>query len=314
MSNDNAFQYDGSEIIAPMTAFNSVNPEAMEKLILQSTPKYCELDPIPSPLIKACAKEFSPIISRIVNLSVQNGYVPPIYKTAIVRPLHKKPSLPHTISNYRPVSNLPYISKIIEKVVGLQMVEHSALNNLTEKFQSAYKRDHSTETAMIRIFNDLLTNLDNNQAILVTLLDLSAAFDTVDHTILLERLHKTHGIDSTALEWFRSYLSNRSYRVCVDGQYSEIQELERSVPQGSQLGPRLYSDYTQPIGRLIRFLELLFHGYADDTSLMKPIPMTSDLSSATDNMASCVASVSEWMTQNKLKLNPEKKNGIFSDR
>ena len=134
MSNDNAFQYDGSEIIAPMTAFNSVNPEEMEKLILQSTPKYCELDPIPSPSIKACAKEFSPIISRIVNSSVQNGYVPPIYKTAIVRPLHKKPSLPHTINNYRPVSDLPYISKIIEKVVGLQMVEHSALNNLTEKF------------------------------------------------------------------------------------------------------------------------------------------------------------------------------------
>ena len=141
-------------------------------------------------------------------------------------------------------------------------------NNVKEPLQSAYKPGHSCETALIKIFNDLLTHLDQNHAVLVALLDLSAAFDTVDHALLLQRLETTHGISGTALRWVKSYLSERTMRVTVDGMFSNPVTLDVGLPQGSQLGPRFYSDYTQPMGRLIRLLLLLYHLYADDTQLL----------------------------------------------
>ena len=117
--------------------------------------------------------------------------------------------------------------------------------------------------------DDLFRALDNNKAVYLALLDLSAAFDTVNHAILLRRLETTMGVCGTAHAWFVSYLSGRTAKVCIDGHYSKSEALTRSVPQGSWLGPRLYSDYTQPLGNLIRFLYLLFHMYADDAQIKK---------------------------------------------
>ena len=127
----------------------------------------------------------------------------------------------------------------------------------------------------------------------MALLDLSAAFDTVDHTILLARLEKTFGVTNTALEWFRSYLTGRSMKVCIDGTFSNAAELTVSVPQGSKLGPRLYSDYTQPLGTLIRTLSLMYHLYADDSQIITEAVISSaeNQSSACESLQSGIAAI-----------------------
>ena len=129
--------------------------------------------------------------------------MPSHLKVAKLRPLLKKPSLDHTqFSNYRPVSNLTFISKAIEKFVANQLIAYINKNNLNETFQSAYKQYHSTEMALIRVHNDILTAIDNRRTVILLLLDLSAAFDTVDHDILLSRLHERFGVTGKPFLWF----------------------------------------------------------------------------------------------------------------
>ena len=121
----------------------------------------------------------------------------------------------------------------------------------------------------MKVFDDILTSLDSDNVVFLSLLDLSAAFDTVDHAILIERLQRTLKISGSALEWIRSYLTGRTTTVLIDGTYSEEKVLTCSVPQGLKLEPRMYSDYTYPLGKLLHLLILLYHLYADDTQLQK---------------------------------------------
>ncbi|TWW53919.1 putative RNA-directed DNA polymerase from transposon X-element, partial [Takifugu flavidus] len=153
-----------------------------------------------------------------INGSLVSGYVPRSYKVAVIKPLLKKPSLdPDVLANYRPISNLPFISKVLEKVVVTQLLEHLQRNSLFEMFQSGFRAHHSTETALLKVTNDLLIASDHGLVSMLVLLDLSAAFDTVDHSILLQRLEHVIGIKGTALDWFRSYLSDRYQFAHVHG-------------------------------------------------------------------------------------------------
>ena len=146
------------------------------------------------------------IATKIVNMSLDSVF-PPSLKNSIVTPLLKKPSLvPELLKNYRPVSNLTFISKTIERVVANQLNGHLLTNNLHKAHQSAYKRFHSTETALLKVHNDILVALDERQAVFLLLLDLSAAFDTVNHSTLLSRLQLRYGITGQALFWLKSYL------------------------------------------------------------------------------------------------------------
>ena len=139
-----------------------------------------------------------------------------LFAVSVVKPLIKKPNLdPEVLGNYRPVSNLPYLSRILERAVADQLQAHLDTNGLHVKFQSAYRRGHSTETALLRILNDVLVMIDGGNNAVLVLLDLSAAFDTLDHTLLLQRLHAEVGLDGSALDWFSSYLSCRSQQVLV---------------------------------------------------------------------------------------------------
>lgn len=142
--------------------------------------------------------------------------------------------------NYRPVSNLQYVSKLTEKVVFNQVYDHMVSNAIFPTLQSSYRQFHSTETALIKVMNDTLLKMNSQHVTMLILLDLSAAFDTVDHRILLERLSDEVGIRGTALNWFRSYLSDRSQRVSVHGVLSRPFDLNCGVPQGSCLGPLLF--------------------------------------------------------------------------
>ncbi len=159
------------------------------------------------------------MITNTINLSLSQCEMPENFKKAILIPLLKKIlSDPEILKHFRPISNLAYLPKLIEMVVDNHVTVYMDENHLHKLFQSAYKKFHSTETAMVHIRNDLLSALDNGNAIVVVCLDLSAAFDTVDHEILLTRLEKRIGITGNCLAWFHSYMSNRSQKVLIPPQ------------------------------------------------------------------------------------------------
>ena len=175
-------------------------------------------------------------------------------------------------------------------------------------YQSAYRKFHRTETALIRVHNDIAINLDQKRSVILMLLDLSAAFDTVDRCILLSRLSHRFGIRGTALEWFRSCSSNRIQFVNVNGSTSERHVLQFGVPQGSVLGPLLYSLYTSPLSDIAGKRDLSFHLYADDTQLYVKFETSSlnDMELSKCKLEVCVREIDTWMLLNRLKLNKDK--------
>ena len=182
-------------------------------------------------------------------------HMPTKLKQAVTRPLLKKPGLDHQhYRNFRPISNLTFLSKVIEKVVALQLVDYIDINGLCEMFQSVYRTNHSTGTALIRVYNDIALPIDSRKSVVLVLLDLSAAFDIVDHFFLLSRLSARFGICDHALNWLRPYLSDRTQFVRIQGVSSHVNDLPYGVPQGCVLGPLLYSLYTSPLSDLMACL------------------------------------------------------------
>ena len=267
------------------------------------------LDPIPTWLIKESRSELLPVMTNIINSSLRSSQVPKSMKSAVVTPLLKKSTLnPDILKNYRPVSNLSYISKLLERVVVKRLTDYMTGNNLHKHLQSAYKPGHSTETALVKVQNDILTSIDQHGMVILVMLDLSVAFDTIDHDILFSRMENTLGITGQALAWFKSYLSGRTLRIKIDKSFSELQDILWSVPQGSVLGPLLFLIYLLPLGKLIRKHGLELHIYADDTQFylsIKPITQQAvDIGVA--RLEGCFTDIYTWMSQNKLKLNVDK--------
>ena len=285
--------------------FRPLAEEAVEKIIASSPSKSCDLDPIPTQLVKLVLPQLLPVITTIINKSLETGIFPSEFKQAIVTPLLKKSSLdPEVLKNFRPVSNLSFVSKILEKVVARQLNEHLVLNNFMEPFQSAYRAGHSTESALLRIQNDIINAVGEQKVVLLTMIDLSAAFDTVNHECLLSTLHDL-GIRDTALEWFRSYLTTRQQKVIIKGNCSDSKDLTCGVPQGSVLGPILFTVYTWSLGRLIQQSKLQYHIYADDTSIYLSVK-PGDLKKGIKQIEQCIALVQQWMCKFQLKMNNDK--------
>jgi len=194
--------------------------------------------------------------------------VPMCFKCARIRPLLKKSGLdPEILKKYRPVSNLPFVSKILEKVVGARIEHHPVSNCLHEPLQSDYRKFHSTETELLKVNNDNLDSLDKGCVSVLIMLDLSTAFDTTDHQKLLERLEQHFGITGIPRAWMTSYVSERFQIVSVEGELSLPVFMKYNVPQGSFLGPKNYVLYTKPLGDVIRRHRLQHHFYTDDTQL-----------------------------------------------
>ena len=184
----------------PFDKFKPVSVSEVKEVIEKMPKKSCQLDPIPSSLFFDCLDELLPTITEIMNASLSSGTVPSCFKHAIVIPLLKKANLDsEVLKNYRPVSNLPFLSKVLERLVLSQLMSHLECHDLLEPFQSAYRKGHSTETALVRVFNDLLLSADHGMVSILALLDLSAAFDTIDHDLLCRRLQTTFGCSGTVL-------------------------------------------------------------------------------------------------------------------
>ena len=209
------------------------------------------------------------------------------------------------MKNYRPVSNLSFPSKILEKGVASRLNSHINSSHTSNDYQSAYRKFHSTVTALLKIHNDILSSMDDGTVTALTLLDLSAAFDTVDHTFLLRRLGNWFGVSGKALDWFKSYLTGRSQRIKLGNCLSSRSDLSFGVSQGSVLGPLLFTLYTTPLSSLVPGHAIPHHLYADDSQLYVSFS-SGDSAAALNSLQSCLASVQSWMSTNKLKLNPDK--------
>ena len=291
-----------------LCAFELATEAEIRKLISDAPSKSCKLDPLPTWFLKLCLDVLVSVITSIINKSLSSGTVPSGMKSAHVRPLLKKAGLdPENLKNYRPVSNLTYLSKLLERVVASRLEHHLSTNHLYNKMQSAYRKSHSTETALLKVTSDILEAIDSGSSCVLVLLDLSTAFDTIDHSILIQRLQGYFGITGTSLNWFRSYLSQRSQSVVIGNEKSAPLRLEYGVPQGSVLGPVLYSLYTTPLSRHVQSHNILHHFYADDSQLynvFKSLPV--EVQKSICDMEGCLETVRSWMSANKLKLNRDK--------
>jgi len=216
----------------------------------------------------------SPFILLLFQKSLFTGLFPTEFKEAIVRRLLEKSGLDSTQKkNYRPVSNLSFLSKLLETVAKARLEVFLDSSDLMPPMQSAYRRFHSTETVM-KVYNDLLLAADNGDVSALRLLDLTAAFDTVDHDLMMLKLERQFGLRGVVLDWFRSYLCGRTYRVIHVGKTSCIVHVICSVPQGSVLGLRMFILNAADLEDVAAKHSVNIHGYADDTQLYLEVVAT----------------------------------------
>ena len=265
---------------ATFSSFEKLSQLTVKECILNSAPKSCELDPIPSKLLIECLDSILPSLTDLFNSSLASGIFPQCFKSALVTPILKKRCLDHNdLNNYRPVSNLCFIAKILEK--------------------------HSTETALLKVVNHLFLSLNKGNISVLALLDFSSAFDTIDHTILVHRLHTDFGLTDTVLQWFSSYLTDRTHYVSLCNHCSAFAPVHSGVPQCSVLGPILFTMYIKPLSAIIDSHSIIHHSFADDLQLQMSAP-PDRISELLHSMQSCISDVKVWATANMLKLNDNK--------
>ena len=295
--------------LVTLSHFSPLSPEETLSLVTSNRPTTCSLDPVPSTLLQSVAPELLPFLTHLINASLTAGNFPSAFKTARVTPLLKKPSLnPSDVNNYRPVSLLSFLSKTLERAIFNQLSSYLHQNDLLDPHQSGFKVGHSTETALLAVTESLHAARAHSLSSVLILLDLSAAFDTVDHQILLSTL-KEKGVVGSACSLLASYLTGRSYQVTWRGSISKPRSLTTGVPQGSVLGPLLFSLYTTSLGHVIRSHGFSYHCYADDTQLVLSFPPSD--TQVESRIAACLADISEWMATHHLKLNLDKTELLF---
>lgn len=291
--------------------FRLLSIDDVTAAVRQLPDKQCSSDPLPTRRLKDNVDLLAPFLVELFNQALQQGVTPTTFKSAYITPLLKKSDLdPADVKSYRPISNLSVLSKLLERLVARQLLEYLTASRLLPDLQSAYRAFHSTETAVLKVMSDILQAIDSGNLAVLTLLDLSAAFDTVDHTTLLRRLEASYGLRGTVISWFRSYLDGRTQFVYCGSRSSKATRLRCGVPQGSVLGPILFLLYTADLLRVIRNHNLLPHLYADDTQIYGSCSpgSTAELQG---RVSACIDEVAVWMKSNRLQLNTAKTEVIW---
>jgi len=262
--------------------------------------KQCGLDALPTSVLKHCSCILAPLIIRIINPRLATGDFCPHLKQSV------KPSLDKDkLSNYRPISNLSVVSQIIERMVKSRLTDHLTANRLFNPVQSAYRKFHSTTQLELFFFHFMITSsmpLVVSKSHYLCVLDLSAAFNTIDHSILLDRLSKWFGLHGAVLNWVKSYRSNRQFQGKCSDQLSGTHHSPYEVPQGTVLGPLLFSLYTTPLSSLISSFSVNHHLYADDTQLFLSF-QASDSNENISHLQNTLGAIASWMTSNLLCIN-----------
>ena len=286
-------------------SFSPVDVKTVKNIVRNSKPKTSKgTDGITMKLLKLILDSIALPLTILINQSMMTGIFPTQFKTAKIMPLLKKPNI-YQIDNFRPISLLPCISKIVEKCVFNQLNEYFEKHKLLYNSQYGYRQGHSTETACLELIDKLHQQLENNQRPLCVFIDLSKAFDTLNHTILLSKL-RYYGLDEHAISWFKSYLSNRKQFVQIDDIKSNVKNIETGVPQGSTLGPLLFIIYMNDISVSSDLLKSIL--FADDTTLNTVLSIFPASNGITTSylINNELNKITEWLRANKLSLNTGK--------
>ena len=289
--------------------FEPVTTDELKNIISEYGIKCSPEDPMHVELLKKNVDLFLPIWKELVNLSLSTGSFDNL-KSAVLNPLFKmmddQLADKENYKNYRPVSNLVFLSKLIERCVAIQLDKHMCDNDLHSNKNHGYKKHHSSETLLLKEVNDLLLSFDNKRATVLMLLDLSAAFDTVDQEKLIIILEEEIGICGTVLKWFISFLTGRTQRVKVNKSFSEGILLLYGVAQGSVLGPILFKIYIRSLYDIISSTEFDVEGYADDHQLLRQFSPFLQVSVLSDSINECLKKIESWMNEFFLRLNASK--------
>lgn len=263
-------------------------------------------DNICAKMLQLCLPTIAPFITHIVNCCLERGCFPEMWKTSLVKPLPKVNN-PKAYNELRPISILPTMSKVLERIINMQMYDYVANNNILSDLQSGFRKGFSTTTLLLNITDNIIKSLDSGLATALILLDFSKAFDTLDHELLCSKL-EYYGFDHISINFFKSYLSNRRQQVVIDNTFSQIASITSGVPQGSVLGPILFLIYTADIFNVIKYCKI--QAFADDTQLSLSFkPQHVDIACAHINHD--LETLSEYSKSHNLKLNTSKCNVII---
>ena len=286
--------------------FKPVTEEDLQKMITKFGIKTSTEDPLPAKFLKIVIDEALPCLTKLVNQSLSEGSMDGV-KLSVLDPLLKKAGLDIDIKkNYRPVNNLVFFSKLIERIVKEQLDQHMTTNRLHSGSQFGYKLFHSTETMMVGVTNEVLLGFDEGQCTVMLFLDLSAAFDTIDIEKLLEILYNEIGISGVALKWFRSFLTGRTQKVRIKEEFSKVLEVLFGAPQGSVLGPPLFNIYVRGQPLIFQACSFKSTSFADDSNGSKTFSLQFQFNILKNDVAKCMAEISHWMNIQFLKINPDK--------
>ena len=293
--------------------FDPCTTDEIKSIIKSAGITVSPADVFPSHVYSDNIELLIPYITDLVNLSLSTGSMEGLTE-AIVRPLLKENGLDtNRLGNYRPVSNLQFLGKLIERVVLIRLQKQMDKINYCNNTQFGYKKHHSTEL-LLKFLNDVLVGVDSRNGVVVLLIDLSAAFDTVGHRKLLNILSNELKISGVALQWFKSFLINRTQRVLVGNCYSDNIELSCGVPQGSVLGPILFNIYVNSLSNVFTTNGFNTLSYADDNSGYHVFSLSSQSQVFNDVIPECIDQLKIWMNRYFLKINEGKTKIIVFGR
>ena len=285
--------------------FRKISENAVLKAISRlKSKKSFGLDGISSYILKIAGSVVSKGLANIFNISISTGTFPDSWKIANVAPIFKEGSKSE-IGNYRPISILSTVARVFERLVYDQLSSYMEKNKYLSKYQSGFRKFHSTVTSMLRNSNDWLLNMDRGNYNGVVFFDIKKAFDTVDHEILLCKLNK-YGISGVELSWFKSYLSDRKQSCFLNGESSSFKFVECGIPQGSCLGPLLFIIYINDLPNTLKNITPSI--FADDTGISVSSDSVPDIQRL---LREDISAIQRWMHENKLTLNALKTEFIL---